>query len=135
MSKRNPTRRERRLRDERIRRRNYQIAVDRRKPVVSFRRMVRDRILARTVPRPIYRVYRVRKQYKRQQIGTRPKPQRIGSVLRLVVHPSDCTRRKNFKKTMMKKLAAQVARKAGAGGVTRWRRRLSRENPKTRNPC
>lgn len=125
----------RREREARLSRANYRLATRRRRPVLALRRQLRDRALKRVIPPPLYRVYRVRKQYVRQQIGKRPKPQRFRSVLRLAVHPSDCTRRKDFKKTMMKKLAAQALRAGGLGGVTRWRRRLSRTYPKSRNPC
>ena len=48
-------------------------------------------------------------------------PRRRSGKLRIVLQPSKCKIRKRFKKTMMKKLAAQVMASGGKGSLARWR--------------
>lgn len=73
------------------------------------------------------RVIKATRQTVVQQIGKRPSVQRTRSGPRLVVHPNECTRRRSYKKAMMRKLAAQVIARSGGGGAMRWRRNLNRQ--------
>lgn len=53
------------------------------------------------------------------------------SALRVAEHPTICSTRKEYKKMKMRQLAAQKSRI----GRRYWRRKLDRQNPKTRLNC
>lgn len=55
--------------------------------------------------------------------------------LRLGVSPTECTRRKNYKKDMMRKLAAQVDAGGGKKSLRKWRKQRNRQNPMVRLHC
>lgn len=55
--------------------------------------------------------------------------------LRLAVTPSECTRRKNYKKDMMRKLAAQVHAGGGMKSLRKWRKRRNRQTSNVRLHC
>ena len=71
------------------------------------------------------------------QIGTRrPTQNRLNRYLRLAVHPSDCTRRKENRKLLMKKLAARASARGGKAQLRTWRRqRYCGGSPGNRTAC
>lgn len=123
------------------RRYNQRLHVPRRVAPSPLRRKpygFRDYLYHRYTPQPI-KLYRS----IRQRTSLRDLPRR--TIVRGSVHPSsaklergilraslqyrDCRARKSYKKTMLKKIAAQVLNAGGAGRLNRWRaQRAARRN-------
>lgn len=74
---------------------------------------------------------RVRRTVVKTVLYRRPIAKAIRSGLRIEEHPTVCAMRKEYKKLKMRQLAAQK----GRIGRHYWRKRLDRQNPRTRLDC
>lgn len=96
-------------------------------PVLSLDRPKTRAIRRRTPPS------RVPRQIVQSKVFPRKRARYVLGAVRREVQIPECARRKVFKATMMRKLAAQAA---GRGGVKRWRRTLKRGSAvRVQNNC